>query len=377
MRTEALRRWPPPAGDVLIGSAFATLGVLLTLGITGEPEVPIGVAVALTIVHSGALAWRRSAPEAAMVAMGATALAVTAIGWPPVVLGPAVLAGAHGLGAARARDRALPLLGATLVVMAAVVTSGDGDATTVLGNGVAIGVAWWLGDRQRGAHVRSEQAVADAEARARQAVAEERLRIARELHDVVAHALSVIAVQAGTGRVVAERDPATAHAALASIETESRTALAEMRRLLHVLRDDEAAGDGPLAPSPGLGDLGDLVDATARNGLADDLRIDGDPGGNLPAGAELAAYRIVQEALTNVRRHAGASRAEVRVAWRPDAIELEVLDDGRGRQRRNAGGHGLAGMRERAALYGGTFEAGDRPGGGFRVAARLPCGSAP
>jgi signal transduction histidine kinase len=182
-------------------------------------------------------------------------------------------------------------------------------------------------------------------------------------------------VQAGTGRVVAATDPAVASGALATIETESRRALDEMRRLLAVLRaDDDATAPGPLSPSPGLDDLGSLVAVTAGSGLPVDVHVEGDRV-LLPAGADLAAFRIVQEALTNVRRHAGASRAEVRVAWRAGAVDVEVLDDGRGRRRTgNGDGHGLVGMRERAALYGGSVETGNRPGGGFRVAAHIPAG---
>ena len=381
------RGWPPP-GEAALATGFAGIGVLLTVSIVSEGAVAVvAVAVALTVIHSAALAWRRRSPELVLAVMGATAVVAVAVGWPVVIFGPAVLAGLHGLGATRPRERGLPVLAATVVVMALAVFASDADASTVFGNAIAFGVAWWLGDRQRQAGERVTQAVRDSEERARRAVAGERLRIARELHDVVAHALSVIAVQAGTGRVLLDSDPATARSALASIEGESRAALDEMRRLLEVLRadGDAAAGSEPLAPSPGLDDLESLVAATVRSGLPVEVRIEGERG-PLPAGAELAAYRIVQEALTNVRRHAAATRAEVRVAWNPGAIDVEVLDDGGGRSTSGARagggaagllggtGHGLVGMRERAALYGGSLEAGELPGGGFRVAAHIPCG---
>jgi signal transduction histidine kinase len=255
--------------------------------------------------------------------------------------------------------------------MAVVVLVGGAGIDTVIGNAVAIGVAWWLGDRWRRTGERAER----AERLARNAAAAERLRIARELHDVVAHALSVIAVQAGTGRVVLDADVETARAALASIEAESRTALGEMRRLLEVLRDDDA-GTAALAPSPGLDDLDTLVAATVRSGLPVEVRIEGERT-PMPTGAELAAYRIVQEALTNARKHARASRVEVRVSWLREAVEVEVLDDGDGSAASPAAqGNGLIGMRERAALYGGRVEAGERAGGGFRVAAHIPTGPA-
>jgi signal transduction histidine kinase len=362
--------WRPPAGDLAVAAGFAALGVLITLGIADRGR--IGAALALTVAHSAALAWRRRHPEAVLGVMGATAVATAAAGWPVVILGPAALAGVHGLGATRDRQRAVPLLVATVAVMAATVSASTTGTDTIVGNGVAFGVAWWLGDRQRRLRHEVVAAERDAEARARRAVSDERLAIARELHDVVAHALSVIAVQAGTGRVVAAGDPAAATGALATIETESRRALDEMRRLLAVLRDDDSSAPGPLAPSPGLDDLEALVAVTVRSGLPVEVHIDGNRA-PLPAGAELAAFRIVQEALTNVRRHAGASRAEVRVAWNPGAVDVEVLDDGRGR-RPGSDGNGLVGMRERAALYGGSVEAGNRPGGGFRVAAHIPGG---
>ena len=368
-------RWRPPVGEVVLAAAFAVVGVLLTVGLVSDDGV--AAALAVTVAHSAPLAWRRRHPEAVLALMGLTAAVAASGGWPVVILGPAVLAGVHGLGTTRDRDRALPVLGITVAVMAAVVVASGMSAETVVTNAVGLGVAWWLGDRQRGASQRAERAEREAEVRARQAVADERLRIARELHDVVAHALSVIAVQAGTGRVVLDGDPETARSSLMSIESESRSALGEMRRLLDVLRADDEGRSGPLTPSPGLDDLETLVVATVRTGLPVEVRIEGERGPR-PAGAELAAYRIVQEALTNVRRHASATRAEVRLCWRPDAIDLEVLDDGRGTgtvgtRDGGVGGNGVVGMREWAALYGGTLEAGDRPGGGYRVAAHIPC----
>jgi signal transduction histidine kinase len=238
--------------------------------------------------------------------------------------------------------------------------------------------AWSVG---RGLHVMERHAaeslrraveveVASA-GRAMAAVVEERTRIARELHDVVAHSVSVMVIQAGAAEQVVDDDPEHVRAALRTIRATGADALAEMRRVLTVLRDAEVVG--ALSPQPGLGELDVLVDEARSGGLEVALDVTG-LGRTLPAGVDLAAYRIVQEALTNVRRHAAASRAEVRVRYGQDTLELEVHDDGTA-QPASAGaaaGHGLVGMRERAALYGGRLEAKARDGGGFTVHAVLP-----
>jgi signal transduction histidine kinase len=217
-----------------------------------------------------------------------------------------------------------------------------------------------------------------AEERLRHGVAGERLRLARELHDVVAHGMSVITVQAAYGRLIVGERPDAAAASLAHIETTGRQTLDELRRLLDVLRGDDPAGDdtagpdaaGPLEPAPGLADLGRLVDHAGAAGVRVALTVAG-PARPLPAGVELCAYRVVQEALTNVVKHAGTDTASARVDYRPDGLVVEVTDGGRGGPV-TAGGHGLAGMRERVALYHGTLDAGPGPVTGFRVCAHLP-----
>ncbi|MEV7278706.1 sensor histidine kinase [Streptomyces sp. NPDC093111] len=213
-----------------------------------------------------------------------------------------------------------------------------------------------------------------AELAARQAVTDERLRIARELHDVVAHHLTVIAVRAEVARAVAATNPQEAEQTLALVGTAGRTALTEMRRMLGVLR---SPGDGAeLKSAPGLADLPALADGA---GPRVELSVDPDPP--LPAGVELAVYRIVQEALTNVVRHAGSADCRVNLSRTdPETIELEIVNDTPPRlpprlPPRRPGGHGLIGMRERAAMCGGTLSAGPLATGGFRVHARLPCGS--
>jgi signal transduction histidine kinase len=182
-------------------------------------------------------------------------------------------------------------------------------------------------------------------------------------------------VQAGTGRFVIDESPDVARDALETIEEVSRDALQEMRRLLSVLRDDDGSDDSELVPSPTLDGLPDLVAATCAAGIDVDVRIEGERVA-LPSGVDLCAFRIVQEALTNVRRHSRAARATVAVHYAPAEVVLEITDDGNGPPPGTPSGHGLVGMRERATLCGGTFEAGPAPGVGFRVAARIPVAEA-
>ncbi|MEV5282865.1 sensor histidine kinase [Streptomyces sp. NPDC052811] len=214
---------------------------------------------------------------------------------------------------------------------------------------------------------------AQTEQRARELVAEERLRIARELHDIVAHNLSLITMQASVAGFVAEDRPEEAVKALALIEQTGRDALHEMRRLLGMLRDGEGQAQDPeLLPTPGLADLDQLVARTAESGLRAELRISGDRR-ELPAPLELAVYRIAQEALTNVIKHADAGHVRASLTYGEDSVGIEVVDDGRGAQGSvGSASHGLVGMRERVAVYDGELEAGPLPGEGFRVSARIP-----
>jgi signal transduction histidine kinase len=209
----------------------------------------------------------------------------------------------------------------------------------------------------------------EREERARAAVAEERTRIARDLHDEVAHSVSVIAIQADAAEGALEREPELARQPLAAIKETARGALAEMRRLLGILRqgEDEAA----LAPQPGLAQLGALVEQARQAGLSVELTVEGERRA-LPPGLELSAYRIVQEGLTNVLKHAGPARARVLVRYGDDGLEIAVEDDGMRTGNGGGGGHGLVGARERATLYGGELEAGPLAGGGYALRARLP-----
>jgi signal transduction histidine kinase len=219
-----------------------------------------------------------------------------------------------------------------------------------------------LGDRER----RAQMAERERDLAAREAVVEERARIARELHDVIAHNVSMMVVQAGGERRLAQ---GSTRDVLETIEQIGRSALTEMRRLVGMLRTE---GDEPLAPQPGLDDVPRLVTQVREAGLPVELEIEGERR-ELPVGIELSAYRIVQEALTNALKHAGNAQARVRISYGADSLELEIVDDGAGPAAEASGaGHGLVGMRERVALYGGRLDARRRESGGFAVRALLP-----
>jgi signal transduction histidine kinase len=255
-------------------------------------------------------------------------------------------------------------------------------AARLLLGGVMFGgsavTAWVLGDSmryRRGYYAaledRAARLEAERDAQAKVAAAAERARIARELHDVIAHHVSVMVVQADGAAYALRTSPDTTETALRAISRTGRQALSEMRHLLGVLRTD---GDrAQLAPVPGLGELRELLDQARAAGLAVTYTLSGTPR-DLPEGAGLAAYRVVQESLTNTRKHAGlAASAAVALRYEPEGLTVEVTDDGLASPPPGSGGHGLAGMRERIEMYGGTVQAGPAEGGGFRVIARLPC----
>ncbi|MGW0119124.1 sensor histidine kinase [Streptomyces sp. NPDC003327] len=251
---------------------------------------------------------------------------------------------------------------------------------------VPFALAWVLGDslRTRRAYFaqleeRATRLEQEREAQAKVAVAAERARIARELHDVVAHNVSVMVVQADGAAYVMDSSPETAKQALETISTTGRQALAEMRRLLGILRTGEHEEAGEYVPQPDVEQIEDLVEQVRGAGLTVDFTVEGTPR-PLPSGVELTAYRIVQEALTNSRKHGGPDvGASVRLVYFDDGLGLLVEDDGRGAPQEmyedggaDGRGHGLIGMRERVGMVGGTLDAGPRPGGGFRISALLP-----
>ncbi len=260
-------------------------------------------------------------------------------------------------------------LGAMLVLVPLDAATGGDAASVLIAAGGAV-LAWTWGELWRTRRGRRRDA-------ARRAVAGERARIARELHDVVAHNVSIIVVQAVAAEDVFDERPDVARKALQTIEATGRDALAELRRLLQTMRPDEPEnGEDGHAPQPGLDHLDTLASTVQAAGLEVVVQREG-AAVALPAGVDLSAYRIVQEALTNTLRHAHATRAEVTVRYAADAVAIEVTDDGGGGapDPEAGGGHGLVGMRERAALVGGTIEIGAAPQGGFRIRAELPLGS--
>jgi signal transduction histidine kinase len=381
------RRLPASAWLFDSGLALAAAGLSMAVFVDnpvlrGLPRGTLALAYALALLHTLPLAARRRFPGAVLAASVASGLAVAAIGLPPEILVMVILVAVYSVAAYGDRWVSLAGLAAAELGSAAVqLTPGRFNAPTVVTNALVIGAAWLLGHFvgvRRAYTARLEQTAELERTRAeqaRQAVAEERLRLARELHDVVAHSISVIAVQSGVGAHVASTQPEEAAKALAAIEATSRAALTELRRLLGVLRQ-EGEPQGSLAPVPGLADLDRLLAEVAKAGLGVRLQVEGTPA-PLPAGVDLSAYRIVQEALTNVVKHAGPARAQVTVRYHDHDVTVEVIDDGQGvvapaSDGRARVGHGLIGMRERVQAFGGDLQTGPCPGGGFRVAARQP-----
>ena len=349
--------------DVAVPVVVAVWLVMLILGPPREDPPWTLVGMVAGIAQGAALYWRRSHPVRVMLIALAGGLVIQLI-FPDGVFPYAGLIAIGSLAAARPPRASLLALAALLGLTALnYFTSPSEDATFAMLLPV---VAWALGEAARNRRLAIAQAT-------RSAVGEEQARIARELHDVIAHSVSVIVVQASAADDVFDERPDQARAALRSIESAGREALAELRRLLAAVRP-EADGE-PAHPQPGLDRLGELAAPLRAAGLEVAFtREDADAAAALPTGVDLSAYRIVQEALTNTLRHAGASRAEVTVRSAPGLLEVDVLDDGHGGTgaTTEGAGRGIAGMRERAAMLGGTLDAGPLPEGGFRVHARLP-----
>jgi signal transduction histidine kinase len=354
-----LRSHLAPVADVLV--PWGT-GVLLALIVMDERATPTDrpwliVGLVLAALQGVALRWRRRYPERVTAVTLAAAAAFVPIA-PETVIPFAPMFAVHSLAATRPPRVSLPgLVGLEAVCALNFLTATTvGDTTFTMA--LAVG-SWALGEaaRNRRAAISEE---------ARRAVSEEQARIARELHDVIAHSVSVIVVQAAAADDVFDERPDQARAALRSIEHAGRDALGELRRLLSAVQ-----GTDPSGPQPGLARLDELAEPLRAGGLDVVVRREGEPA-PLPAGVDVSAYRIVQEALTNTLRHARATSASVTVTYEDDAVEVDVRDDGRAAGDGQGGGRGLVGMRERAALVGGTLEAGPQPGGGYRVHARLP-----
>jgi signal transduction histidine kinase len=361
----------PLPRDAVIAGLFVIAG-LAELALRGllQPREIAGV-----LMMTVPLIWRRRAPPAsAVLVAGAVALSGRTPTDLHLILAALPFAlyslGAHASSRAAAAGLTVALIALSI---SAVVRSTETAARDIVSIAVVVGTAFAVGrvmrDRELRTTASTERAAvleSEREQDLRRAASEERGRIARELHDVIAHGVTVMVVQAGAADQIIERDPARARQALVAIQDTGRQALADLRRLLGLIRDEDTMR---LAPRPGLQELDALVDDMRKAGVPIDVEIRGTPR-DLPAGVDLSAFRILQESLTNVMKHAGAARARVVVSYAPNAIELEVADDGRDQTQGH--GHGLVGMRERVMLYGGTLEAGPAEHGGYRVRARLP-----
>jgi signal transduction histidine kinase len=374
------------AVDPLIADSALALCVLVPsmVGLTNEPTElnPTSmdaIGVLLTIVGVGILAVRRRYPLLTVWVTIATAAVYSLRDYAEVGHAVAVMIAVYTAAATTPRRRwgwALAAIVGFLVVLR-FLQPDETTSANLVGNLAIFGIAAAFGDSNATRRANTEALRARAEAlernqaiEAERAVADERLRIARQLHDVVAHALAVIAVQSTAGSQVIDTRPDEAKKVLDRINDASRETLDEMRRMLGILRGDGTSGE--LAPAPGLGDLGTLVDGVRAAGVEVDVDLSGDEA--IPAGVALTTYRIVQEALTNVLKHAGPAKAEVHIACDPGVVTIQVDDDGRGSAAEGGEGThlGLIGMRERVAVYSGELEVGPRPGGGWHVAATLP-----
>jgi signal transduction histidine kinase len=374
-RTEA------PALDVAIAlvlTAWIEIDVFVRDSVAG-PELVVGPLLALQALP---LIWRRRTPLLVVaVSMAAGAAHAIATGEAPEG-GPgflAMLVALYSVGAYASTRRAV--VGLAVVAIAYVIhelnnpnIETEAQVWSALFAAAITAIVFSVGVYVRRYRLaselerRAELLEREREERAHAAVAEERARIARELHDIVSHNVSVMVVQAEAAEEVLEKQPARAGEPLRRIQRTGREALAEMRRMLGVLRDGEGSA---LAPQPSLGNLDALVAQMSEAGVPVSLRIEGDAR-PLPAGIELTAYRVVQEALTNTLRHAGPTQVDVVLRHGDGQIEIEVIDGGRGSASVDGSGQGLVGMQERVRLYGGSLEAGPRAEGGFRVRATLP-----
>jgi signal transduction histidine kinase len=369
-----LDRWrevPPFVADGALAAvvALVTVTSIVVTDRNDASEQATAWAWGLQALQLVPLAWRRRAPVivAALVFAGAFGYGMANLPDPAFPFAPAVAV--YSVGAFRPRSVSVPCAVAiTLVAAFALALDSQADAEDVAVN-YFIGItSWVVGDTMRTQRERTSWLAARKDDETRRAAADERVRIARDLHDVVAHHISVIVVQAEAAQEVLATRPDQAEGAMAAVADTARTALGELRRTLGVLRTDPA-----LAPQPDLAAVDDLAASVRQAGLAVDVRTTGEAR-PVDGVVGLTAYRVVQEALTNVLRHAHASRARVDLAFADRALVVTVADDGRGGavNGTSPAGQGLIGMRERVVVLGGDLEAGPVPGGGFRVRARLP-----
>ena len=362
--------------DAGLSAGIVVLGLAEVLG--GSGYQPRGLWVASVLVMAVAVYFRRRAPLPVLIVVLALIAAMSATDPPQdaTYWFLASIFATHAVGAYPRLPVALTGLVLVLAFFAVGALVDDQTVGDVLFVWVLFTGIWALGrllENRTNEAARLERHAAlleaERELRAREAIAEERARIARELHDIVAHGVSTMVLQVGGVRRRLTDEQRTELDALLSVEETGRRSLVEMHRMLGIMRQ---ADDGNLlTPQPGLARLDELVGSMRAAGLPVELRTEGEPA-ELPSGLDLSAFRIVQEALTNALKHAGPAHARVTVSYRPDALVLEVLDDGRGAANGNGGGHGLVGMRERVALFGGRLDTGPRSEGGYRVHAHLP-----
>jgi len=350
--------------------------------------ISVAVGLALLLVQVLPLLWRRSHPSLVLLLVGGAFGARVLLGFSPGIAGFGLLVAMYSVAAYEARARRLAfLVVAGLGFVAGFVVfgvTGNPRSFAITVPSLFFVAAWLIGDylRTRRAYVaqledRAARLERERDQDRRLAADEERTRIARELHDVVAHDVSVIAIQAGAARAVQASKPEAAAQALGLIETTARGTLIELNRLLGVLRGGNGATPDR-SPQPGIGQLSGLVEELRAAGLEVDARVEG-KAEPLPPALDLSAYRILQEATTNVLKHARARRVDIRVRYSETMLALDIRDDGAGDggDPASSSGHGLIGMRERVALFGGKLHAGRNRAGGFSVHARLPLEPAP
>lgn len=363
----------PPLADALLAAVLAVvkLAMVATSWQIDGGSRPLTYVAALLLTVP--LAWRRVAPLlSAAIVFGALGGEALLLGFSHgVVALDAILVASYSV-AAHSDDERAAVAGLVWGLVCGATSTrhqpGGEVGNLVIGSALFL-VPWFAGLALRNQRLLAARLQHEQGESARAAVAEERARIARELHDEVAHSVSVIAVQADAAEGALAVDPELARAPVAAIKHTARGALVEMRRLLGALR--EADGDPALAPQPHLADVERVVEQTRAAGVETELRVEGEPHA-LPPGLDLSAYRIVQEALTNVLKHARATHAVVVLRYGSGELELEVVDDGVGGGAVEPGGHGLLGIRERVELYGGRLSAGRREGGGYALRVRLP-----
>jgi signal transduction histidine kinase len=368
---------------IVLAAAAGVIEVVVDHDAVNAPTTPLWFDVSAVAVVVLSLLARRRFPFFGPAALWLLVAALSFIDGrlvPSVVavflagVGASVLLGSLGDTLQARVGLAIVLAGALIVVY----NAPDSSAGTFVFIPLLFAICWLGGyalrtrvEQAQAAEVRASLAEQERDAAARIAVAEERARIARELHDIVAHAVSVMVLQVGAVRHRLPPDRREDADALRDVEQAGRTALAEMRRLLGAMRAD--GDDVELAPQPGLDGLDSLLAEVGRAGLPVDLHVDGPPV-PLARAMDLSAYRIVQEGLTNALKHARATHAEVTIRYEPDELRIEVRDDGAGVTTANGSGHGLVGVRERVKIYGGEMTAGPTSGGGFVLSTRLPLG---